>query len=128
MLTSDVDYIHKPGTCPPVPLCPLDESGVILGGEDRYSRVYHNPNIDDATFNVTLSALLARLGRQARLEKDPYAIGEIQDKIMAHVDEMVDDNVKQLEDFHHAHATETKGATIGSALQRRDGTLQLCSQ
>ena len=67
-LGTDVDYVHTAGTQPPVPHFPLDETGILLGGEDRYSQVYHNAKIDEATFNLTLSVLLARLGK-ARLEK-----------------------------------------------------------
>ncbi len=94
-----IDYIHKPGTQPPVPAFPLDETGVVLGGEDRFCRVYHNAKIDDSTYSMTLSALLARLGR-ARLDNDERAIERVQDQMMTFVDETAQQNVIQLEKFH----------------------------
>ena len=60
-LASDVDYVHVPGTTPSIPSFPLDETGVIIGGEDRYSRVYHNAKIDDATYVMTMLVLPVRL-------------------------------------------------------------------
>ena len=98
-LGCQVDYVHKPGTQPPVPSFPLDESGIVLGGEDQFSHVYHNAKIDDATYSMTMSALLARLGR-ARLENDKRSIEKIQDQMMTFVDESAQDNVIQLEKFH----------------------------
>jgi len=98
-LGSEVGYVHKPGTLPPVPSFPLDETGVVLGGEDRYSRVHLNAKIDDATYTATMSVMLARIGR-ARLEKDSRAIEEVQEQIMTYVDETVQENVIQLEKFY----------------------------
>jgi hypothetical protein len=33
-LALDVNYVHVPGTTPPIPSFPLDDTGVIIGGED----------------------------------------------------------------------------------------------
>jgi hypothetical protein len=94
-LASDVDYVHVPGTTPPLPSFPLDETGVVIGGEDRYSRVYHNAKIDDATYTMTMSVLLARLGR-ARLQTDARAIEQVQGQIMTYTEEVANENVWHL--------------------------------
>jgi hypothetical protein len=99
-LGTDVDYVHTAGTQPPVPRFPLDETGILIGGEDRYSQVYHNAKIDEATFNVTLSVLLTRLGK-ARLKGDPCAIEDVQEQILSFINEISRENVIQQQKFHY---------------------------
>jgi hypothetical protein len=99
-LGTDVDYVHTAGTHPPVPRFPLDETGILIGGEDRYSQVYHNAKIDEATFSVTLSVLLARLGK-ARLKGDPCTIEDVQEQILSFINEISRENVIQQQKFHY---------------------------
>ncbi|GAX28490.1 hypothetical protein FisN_38Hh016 [Fistulifera solaris] len=59
-LRAVVSYAFTPGTIPPVPRHPLDESGVILGPPDKFSNyITGRVMIEESTITLTSAHLLA---------------------------------------------------------------------
>lgn len=94
------DYIHRPGTTPPIPQFPLDETNIIFGGPDQFSRVHHKANMDEAVYKVILSTLLARL-YTARSEADDAAVEKAQRIVVAFLDQAMKKNVLGLSQMSH---------------------------
>ena len=55
-----VTYVPVPGTAPPRPWLPLDETGILFGPEDEFSNYLSNAPIDEQTFKLTLASLFGR--------------------------------------------------------------------
>jgi hypothetical protein len=70
---STCDFVHSPGSQPPTPRFPLDESRVMFGGVDKFCRIFHVGKMDEATFTIVLNSLLARLGAAQRSHDDNTA-------------------------------------------------------
>jgi hypothetical protein len=56
-----VGYLHIPGTTPPTPSFPLDETNLVFGPSDTHITFRQVGPIDESMYNLTLSSLLNRL-------------------------------------------------------------------
>ena len=65
-----VGYIHVPGTAPPTPSFPLDESNLLFGPSDRHVSFHHNGSVDETRYKLTLSSLMNRLAEMHSDQSD----------------------------------------------------------
>ncbi|CAB9508176.1 expressed unknown protein [Seminavis robusta] len=88
----NVGYMYIAGTTPPSPMFPLDETNTLFGPSDRHLNFRH-VSFDDATYKVTLSSLLMRLGRAQRERQFAELASKKDDR--SHLQESDDENVKE---------------------------------
>eukprot|EP00980_Cylindrotheca_fusiformis_P003267 scaffold738_cov124-Cylindrotheca_fusiformis.AAC.6 len=64
MVTPTSVFAHVPGTNPPIPDFPMDALGIIFGPVDRHAKFHHAFKLDDTTFRLILSTLVARVAKE----------------------------------------------------------------
>ena len=65
-------YVPVPGTIPPVPCFPLDETGMIFGPPDEYGDYVSYGSIDEQTLRMTTASLLRRYAVADRTQRGFY--------------------------------------------------------
>jgi hypothetical protein len=88
-ITPLTSYLSVPGTIPPIPNFPLDESGIIFGPKDKHTHVFYNGPVDECTYALTLSSLLSRLAT-AHLEGEDAVEGKLQEQIQSMIEQTVE--------------------------------------
>lgn len=56
-----LNYIHIPGTIPPIPPFPLNDAGFVFGPPDKHISFRQTGSVDEASYKLTLSSLLSRI-------------------------------------------------------------------
>jgi hypothetical protein len=90
-ITPLTSYLSVPGTIPPIPNFPLDESGIIFGPKDKHTHVYYNGPVDECTYVLTLSSLLSRLAT-AHLEGEDAVEEKLREQIQSMIEQTVELN------------------------------------
>lgn len=54
-------FAYVPGTNAPTPNFPMEPPGILFGPVDRHAKFCHNSKLDETTFHLVLSTLLARM-------------------------------------------------------------------
>lgn len=80
-------YLHIAGTKPPVPMFPLDESGIVFGREDSNAQIARGCQIEASTWTLTTSALLCQLGA-ARARGDGTTVQNIHELLLSYVERL----------------------------------------
>jgi hypothetical protein len=97
------NYVHLTGTVPPIPMFPLNPTGVVFGPVDRYAGFHHTAKVDETTVALTISTLVARMGA-ATLKKAKFTNDQFhEDEERKRISHQLQLYVEQVPDLHRVN-------------------------